>query len=258
MQKRNRLKFPASDTLSLEQDQAYFLLLENEEERKIRFHDYDEIYRRPGLYEQLFYDRLKCSSPKKVAEILSVTLQQSDSNLTELRVLDVGAGNGMMGEALKSHGISRLVGVDIIPEAYDSLERDRPGLYDDYFVMDLCNLSESDREAIQSWNLDCLTTVAALGFGDIPVQAFVEALRLVTPNSWVAFNVKETFLEHRETTGFSKLMRELIFSEYLNLYHLERYRHRLSIEGKPLYYFAIVGRKNGDIPEEFIDSLDLS
>ena len=45
---------------------------------------------------------------------------------------------------------------------------------------------------------------------------------------------------------------ELIFSEYLDLYHLERYRHRLSIEGKPLYYFAIAGRKNANISPEFL------
>jgi len=31
---------------------------------------------------------------------------------------------------------------------------------------------------------------------------------------------------------------------------LERYRHRLSMEGEPLYYFAIAGRKNADVPSE--------
>jgi hypothetical protein len=33
------------------------------------------------------------------------------------------------------------------------------------------------------------------------------------------------------------------FSKYMDLYHLERYRHRVSIEGEPLYYFAVAGRK---------------
>jgi hypothetical protein len=31
--------------------------------RRIRFHDYDEIYRVPGLYEHLFYEVLDCKSP---------------------------------------------------------------------------------------------------------------------------------------------------------------------------------------------------
>ena len=44
------------------------------------------------------------------------------------------------------------------------------------------------------------------------------------------------------------MIRDLIFSKYLDIYHLERYRHRLSMEGEPLYYYAIAGRKNDDIP----------
>jgi hypothetical protein len=47
------------------------------------------------------------------------------------------------------------------------------------------------------------------------------------------------------------MIRDLMFSEYLDIYHLERYKHRLSMEGEPLYYFAIAARKNADIPREF-------
>jgi hypothetical protein len=36
-------------------------------------------------------------------------------------------------------------------------------------------------------------------------------------------------------------------SETLEVHHLERYRHRLSIDGAPLFYFVMVGRKRGDI-----------
>ena len=69
---------------------------------------------------------------------------------------------------------------------------------------------------------------------------------MIEPGGWVAFNIKETFLDASDSSGFSKVVRELIFSEYLDLYHLERYRHRLSIDGHPLTYFAIVGRKCGE------------
>jgi len=50
------------------------------------------------------------------------------------------------------------------------------------------------------------------------------------------------------------MIRELIFSEFINIYHIERYRHRLSIEGEPLYYYAIAGRKNADVSQEFLES----
>ena len=54
------------------------------------------------------------------------------------------------------------------------------------------------------------------------------------------------------------MIRELIFSEYLDVYHIERYRHRLSIDGKPLYYFAIAGRKVADVPDQFLESKGIS
>lgn len=254
MLKRHRIQFPKTEVSSLQQDEAYFYLQNAEDKKRIRFHDYNEIYRIPGLYEQIFYDRLKCSSPGKVASILQSAVRQSQDSFSELRVLDLGAGNGMMAEELKKHGVSRLVGVDIIPEAYDATVRDRPGLYDAYYVEDFTSLDKDTEEDIASWDFNCMVSVAALGFGDIPTSAFIKALNIIRDDGWVAFNIKETFLDNSDTSGFSKMIRELIFSEYLDVYCIERYRHRLSIEGEPLYYFAIVCRKNGNVPTEFLES----
>jgi hypothetical protein len=256
MNKRHRIQFPRTESLDSDQDESYFYLHGTSKKRKIKFHDYDEIYQVPGLYEQVFYDRLKCTSPNKVTSILESAIKQSVDNFTELRVLDLGAGNGMMGEELKKHGISRLIGIDIIPEAYDALIRDRPGIYDAYFVEDFCRLSEETKEEIESWQCDCMVTVAALGFGDIPTKAFINAFNIISNEGWVAFNIKDTFLDLTDKTGFSILIRELIFSKYLDIYHIERYRHRLSIDGQPLYYFAVVARKKADISPEFVASIE--
>ncbi len=258
MKIRHRIQFPKPESSDLNQDEVYFYLQGSGGQRKIRFHDYDEIYQVRGLYEQIFYDRLKCTSPAKVTSILESSLKQSENNFTELRVLDLGAGNGMMGEELKKHGVSRLIGVDIIQEAYDATVRDRPGLYDAYYVEDFTKLAEEKIEDIASWQCDCMVTVAALGFGDIPTKAFIEAFNIIKEQGWVAFNIKETFLNNSDDSGFSKMIRELIFSKYLDVYHIERYRHRLSMEGQPLYYFAIAGRKNADVPAEFLASKGIS
>lgn len=252
MLKRHRIQFPKTESSRLNQDEVYFYLQGSESKRKIRFHDYDAIYQVPGLYEQIFYDRLKCNSPGKVSSILEAAIRQSDDKFSQLRVLDFGAGNGMMGEELKKHGVARLIGVDIIPEAYEATVRDRPGLYDAYYVKDFTRLNDQDREELASWQCDCMVTVAALGFGDIPTKAFIEAFNIITPQGWLAFNIKESFFDSADKTGFSTMIRELIFSKYLDVYHIERYRHRLSIEGKPLYYLAIAGRKNADVPDDFL------
>jgi SAM-dependent methyltransferase len=259
MSHRYRIQFPPTDTDNLDQDEAFFYLADAEGDRQqIRFHDYDELYKRPGLYEQLFYERLKCQSPKKVAKILHETVDEAREHFSELRVLDLGAGNGMMGEALKRDGVARLVGVDILDEAYMAVERDRPWVYDAYYVTDFTKLPDDQRDEIAAWAPNCMVSVAALGYGDIPPRAFFEAMNVLQTESWVAFNIKETFLDRADQTGFSRLIRELIFSDYLDIHHLERYWHRYSIEGTPLYYFALVAKKNADIPESLLESLDLA
>lgn len=250
--KRHDIQFPPIEAEYLNQDETFFYLKINGNKDKILFHDYSTIYKKQGLYEQLFYDRLKCLSPKKVTESLKHTIDQNKEHFSEMRILDFGAGNGIMGEELKKIGVARLVGADILEEAKFATERDRPGIYDEYFVKDFTLLTDEDKKEIKSWHLNALTTVAALGFGDIPPLAFVEALNLINYEGWVAFNIKETFLYESDTTGFSKLIRELIFSEHLNINHLERYRHRLSIDGRPIFYFSVVCWKNFDISMEFL------
>lgn len=256
MAKRYRIQFPKLGVADLAQDEAYFYLIEGDRRIRLRLHDYDQIYLRAGLYEQVVYERLKCTSPAKVGEILDQTLEAAGLRITELRGLDLGAGNGMMGEVLKHYGVSRLVAADIIPEAKEAAIRDRPDVYDQYYIADFANLDSAVEEEIADWSINCLTAVAALGFGDIPLRAFYQALTFVKMGGWVAFNIKDTFLDRSDTSGFSQFIRELIFSEYLDIYHMEKYRHRLSMEGVPLFYFALVARKTAEIPEDFVERFD--
>ena len=163
--------------------------------RRIRFHDYHEIFKIPGLYEQLFYEELKCDSPRTIAGLIGE--QVDNDTAADLRVLDVGAGNGMVGEELDRMGAKHIVGVDIIEEAAEAAERDRPGIYDDYFVVDLTDIPADDQRALEEHRFNCLTTVAALGFGDIPPEAFAAAYNLVEDGGLIAFNIKERFVDRR-------------------------------------------------------------
>jgi predicted TPR repeat methyltransferase len=183
---------------------------------------------------------------------LEQEIEKSSFGLSELRVLDLGAGNGMMGERLAKLDVESIVGMDIIPEAAEATKRDRPGVYDGYHVADLTDLSESLRGKLEGEEFNCLTSVAALGFGDIPPQAFAEAYNLISTPGWVAFNIKETFLDERDTTGFSRLIRRMLRDGIMRARTKERYRHRLSITGDPLHYIAIIARKEADIPPSLV------
>ena len=246
MKNRHRIRLPEIDFSTLPENEVYFMLDRDNGSERFRFHDYDAIYEVPGLYEQIFYDRLKCDSPRFLAQRLREVVARAGDEITGLRVFDFGAGNGMMGEALAKYGVSRLVGADISQTAQQALERDRPGLYDAYYVADLSQPTEELRATLSQWHFTCLTTVAALGFDDIPEAAFMEAFNQVADGGWIAFNIKETFLGQSDAAGFSTLIKRLLAGESLRLHHLERYRHRISIEGNPLYYYAAIGRKQGD------------
>lgn len=96
--------------------------------------------------------------------------------------------------------------------------------------------------------------MAALGFGDIPVLAFYEALNLVKEDGWVAFNIKETFLDPKDQSGFSTFIRRLILSEVIDVYSINKYRHRLSMEGVPLFYYSVVAKKRKHLDKEMISN----
>ncbi|MEJ2886708.1 class I SAM-dependent DNA methyltransferase [Actinomycetospora aeridis] len=210
-----------------------------------RFHDYDRIFQVPGLYEKIFYDVLGCDSPRFMVGLLSEALAQAGVPASTLRVLDLGAGNGIMAEELAAVGVEHAVGVDILTEARDAALRDRPGLYADYQVADLTRLPVGQRETLAGHRLNALTVVAALGFGDIPPAAFRTAYDLVEPDGWVVLTIKDAFLEETDTSGFGGMIGESIRSGALEVVRRERFQHRLATDASPLLYEGIVARKRG-------------
>lgn len=243
-----RMRFPARDN-RLDQDEEWCEVRIDGQWQRIRFHDYHDIYRVPGLYEALFRERLRCSSPQRVVGLLDDVLSDFPLDAQDLRVLDIGAGNGMVGEQWRKLGASHVVGVDIIEEARDAAERDRPDVYDAYHVADLTDLDAALHTGLQNEQLNCLSVVAALGFGDIPPAAFITACNLIVSPGWLAFNLKENFLdEDVDPTGFSGLIRRLRRDGIIQAQAYRRYCHRLSIAGEPLHYVAMVATKQADIP----------
>ena len=239
----------------VDQDEEWCEIVVKGEKRQIRFHDYADVFRIPGLYEELFYDRLKCCSPSYIANLLESVVREYGERPDEFRVLDVGAGNGMVGDELQSLGAQSIVGIDIIRAAKEAASRDRPDVYDDYRVTDLTDLPEVEEEHLRRMDANCLTTVAALGFGDIPPQAFAKALDLIATPGWLAFNLKESFLREQDESGFSRLIRRLNRDGYIQTLCYRRYQHRISMTGEPLFYVAVVARKLKDLDHDLLESL---
>ncbi len=245
------VEFPdLEDTIS--QDKEFCFVTMDGITRKFRFHDYNEIYAIPGLYERIFYQELECCSPKVVCQLLLDQLEDKGILPSDLTVFEIGAGNGMVAEEMKTMGIENIIGSDIIMEAKIAAYRDRPDVYTDYFTVDLTNVPEEVEEKIREYKINAMVTVAALGFDDIPPRAYAKGFNFVKNNGWIAFNIKNDFVNKSDSTGFQRMIHRMEEDGIFEVCAKKEYRHRLSTNQTPLPYFAYVGRKLKDIPESMI------
>lgn len=238
---------------NLDQDEEWVIVEVDGEWRKIRLHDYGEVYSVPGLYEKWIYEVFRCASPQVIRDLLHSALKDADVDPATLTVLDLGAGNGCVAEELEKIGIRCQIGADIVPEAAMAAERDRPGLYDDYAIGDLLDLPPREQAKLDRYTFNCLTCVAALGFGDIPTAVFAAAYNQVEDGGFIAFTIKTLFVDEGDNSGFSGLIHKMIEEGCLELATRETFTHRISTDGERLLYEAVIGRKRSDIPAEWID-----
>lgn len=238
-----KVHLPRAGANALAQDEEFFEVEVDGERKRLRCHDYGEIYSVPGLYERIFAEVLSCRSPEVVVELLEETMVKEGRDPEELRAVDLGAGNGMVAEELDRIGADSIVGIDLLEEAREAAERDRPGLYDDYHALDLTELDPVTREDLERRGFNALTCVAALGFGDMPPDAFRTAFDLVGPGGWVAFNIRDEFVSKEDKSGFAKLLDRLYDDGELVQHARLRYQHRVSVEGDPIHYIAVVAQK---------------
>lgn len=234
------------------QDEEWFIVEHNGRSRRLRVHDYDTLYDTPGLYEALVYQALKCHSPERIVRLLAGVLEDWAVRPENLRVLDLGAGNGVVAEHLRQIGASEIIGLDLLPEAADAAERDRPGIYEEYVVADLCHLRGTEEQRLRARTFNCLITVAALGFGDIPPDAFATAFNFIEDDGWIALTIKEDFLSPHDDSGFARMLRLMINEGVIDLQAHHRYCHRRSLAGEKLFYLAIVARKMREVPMSLV------
>jgi SAM-dependent methyltransferase len=156
---------------------------------ELRLHDYERVYALAGLYEEIVQRRLDCRSPDEIASMLADATDSLRWERSRVRVLDIGAGNGISGEALAALGMRPVVATDLEPAARDAAMRDRPGVYDAYLTTDLIALSPAEQRTIRELTPNALTCVAPVGAGaqHVPPSALATALRLLAPDAVVAF-----------------------------------------------------------------------
>lgn len=217
------------------------------ERRRVGFHDYAAIYAVPGLYERVFYEELDMCSASVVVGLLGEQLAARGVDPDTLRALDFGAGNGAGGELLRELGVPSVVGLDLEPQAKVAAERDRPGVYHDYLVLDLGAASPEQLDDLRRRGFSALIAVAALGMGHVPAGALERAIGLVEPGGWVAFAVEAGLMPNQagadaRASGFPAVFESLTGGSRGELVAQHPYRHRLNTDGSDHPAVALVAR----------------
>ena len=222
--------------------EEYFWFSQNGTRRKLRLHDYAEVYRIHYLYESLM-ERLHCQSHTVLPSLLVERVIQAGGKVEDMVVLDIGAGTGMVGKTLTDLRVKSITGIDILPEAAEAAEQQNPGVYENYYVEDLTDLSETTKQKLHFRGLNCLVCCSALTPEHVPAKAFSAALQAITPNGWIAFNVPKYIWDNKGTGGLVQLHPWVAETDILDIVVTHVYQHRIYTDGRSLEYVAIIGRK---------------
>ncbi|HTO69957.1 MAG TPA: methyltransferase domain-containing protein [Myxococcota bacterium] len=214
--------------------------------RQIRFRGDPRLWEWPGVFEHLVRNLLRGNAPGALCHLLHRELRNAKLSPTDLRVIDLFAGNGWMGEELATVGALEIVGVDASAAAAAAVERDHPDVYRSYLVVDMRRLSESQRDDLMAYDFNCLTCVDPLAVEEPAPNAFAEAFNLLAPDGWAAFHLNAETAEGGRDSRFARLVHKMIQSGAMNVVTQQRYRHRFSTTGTPIFHVAVVARKVRD------------
>lgn len=229
---------------------------------RICLHDYSNIYTHRGLYESLFRLRLQCCSPQELVSLLSSCVEpgKASESAKHLQILDVGAGNGMVGQELRLQlqgRIGSLVGTDILPNARAAALRDRPKIYDQYIVADL--LTDCKKLGPKHGFYDVLSICASFGpgLGEVLVRALWNVLQLLNDGGLLALTINEKWLGKKHTDprskrdgdlwdGFVAILGGTAATPSWAGFHVlrkKKIRRRLDMRGEWIWHLAFVLQK---------------
>jgi predicted TPR repeat methyltransferase len=210
-------------------EEAFEVTFDDGRVERFTMHDYARVYAVPGLYEEVVQRMLACATPDKIAELLA------RSATGELRVLDLGAGNGVSGEALAAAGARPVVAIDVEPEARAATLRDRPGLYELVLTADVAALPGDQAAAVRALQPNALTLVGALGNDHVTPEGLSAAASLLTDDALIAY----AYPDYEDDAPLQSALADLgVIAEVAR----ERYVHRRTAAGGVRTWEAAVVR----------------
>ena len=208
---------------------------------RMTMHDYGRVYAVPGLYEQVVHRMLGCATPDRVAALLAHAADGLGLARGDVRVLDLGAGNGVSGEAIAATGMRPVAAIDLEPAARAATLRDRPRLYELVLTGDVRSLGAGDAAAVRALRPNALALVGALGNDHVTADALAAASRLLADDALVAY-------AHPDHEDDADLRAALARTGAVAELARDRYRHRRTAWGGERTWEAAVLRLSRAAP----------
>eukprot|EP00602_Paraphysomonas_sp_CaronLab_P008687 CAMPEP_0185036270 /NCGR_PEP_ID=MMETSP1103-20130426/28991_1 /TAXON_ID=36769 /ORGANISM="Paraphysomonas bandaiensis, Strain Caron Lab Isolate" /LENGTH=220 /DNA_ID=CAMNT_0027573755 /DNA_START=69 /DNA_END=731 /DNA_ORIENTATION=+ len=121
----------------------------------------------------------KYPAPQRVAEILSDYYPQRDMHT---KVLDMGCGTGLSGEALRGYNFTNLSGIDISQVSLDLIKNSKPGLY-----TELKQGSLDESLHFESSSFSAVISVGVFSYVENFTTLFTEVVRICKSEGVVVF-----------------------------------------------------------------------
>jgi ubiquinone/menaquinone biosynthesis C-methylase UbiE len=160
--------------------------------------------------------------PAKAAELFA-RLVPADA-----RVLDAGAGTGLVGQALASHGYKKLIAADISEGMLN--EARKKGVYRSFHRVVM-----GEPIDFRSNSFDAVISIGVLTEGHAPPGALDELVRITKPGGHVVFSLRTDLYE---TGGFRQMQQRLIDAGRWTLAEVSD-RFRPMPKGEPEIYHNV-------------------
>ncbi|NEP29618.1 class I SAM-dependent methyltransferase [Moorena sp. SIO3I6] len=136
-------------------------------------------------YDQDLVNECNYVAPQKVVEVLSPLVSE------DARILDAGAGTGLVGEILYQNGYSNLEGMDISSEMLEQARKKNvyTALYQKVMGEPLDFPSDS---------FDAIISVGVFTYGHAPSSSFDELLRITKPGGYIIFTLRLDFYQNSD------------------------------------------------------------
>jgi ubiquinone/menaquinone biosynthesis C-methylase UbiE len=146
-------------------------------------------------YDCDFAKNMGYALPIRVADAFAAKLNGSQNG----RILDVGAGTGLVGQRLNSHGYSNIDGLDISPEMLEVARA--KGCYENMIEGDLLS-----RLLIPDNTYNYIISAGTFTHGHVGASALDELLRISKPGALFCIAINSTYFS---STGFEKKFHQL-------------------------------------------------